>query len=250
MEGLDLAFWISAVVAAGFVGLGKGGLPMVGMLSVPVMALVMNPVAAVALLAPLYVVTDMFGLYAYRHAFDRRVLLMMAPGATLGVGLGWITASVVSPQMVTGLIGVLGLVFALSRILGRGGEAAARPHSYARGSFWGMAMGFTSFVSHAGGPAYQVYVLPLRLDKIAFAGTTTALFAYVNLVKLIPYWALGELSLDNLKIAAFLVVPGVLGVFAGVRLLRIIPQALFFKVVIWALLMLSIKLIWGSFAGS
>lgn len=249
MEDPGIAFWITAVIAGCFVGLSKGGLPLIGTLSVPTMALVMNPVAAVGLLAPLYNVTDLFGLYAYRRAIDMRVIRMMAPGATLGVGIGWLAASSVPPQAVTGLIGLVGLTFALSRILPRGAEAPARAHHFGRGSFWGAAMGFTSFLSHAGGAAYQVYVIPLRLDKTVFAGTTTALFAYVNLIKLIPYWQLGGLSFSNLKITAFLVLPGALGVFAGVQLVKVIPQKLFFKAVIWALLILSIKLLWDAVTG-
>jgi uncharacterized membrane protein YfcA len=82
-------FWGLAVLAASLVGMGKGGVPIVGMLAVPVMALVMNPVAAAGMLLPVYVVSDMFGLYAYRHAFDRRVLAILVPGAVVGIGIGW-----------------------------------------------------------------------------------------------------------------------------------------------------------------
>jgi hypothetical protein len=87
-----IGFWVAAVVAASLVGMSKGGVPVVGMLGVPVMALVMNPVLAAGLLLPVYVVSDMFGLYAYRHAFDRRVLAIMLPGAMVGITVGWATA--------------------------------------------------------------------------------------------------------------------------------------------------------------
>ncbi len=109
--------------------------------------------------------------------------------------------------------------------------------------------GFTSFVSHAGGPPYQVYVLPLGLEKTVFAGTTTILFAYVNAIKLVPYWALGQLSAENLRVAAVLTLPAVLAVFVGVRLVRILPTALFFRLVAWALLLVSLKLLWDAWPG-
>ena len=101
-------------------------------------------------------------------------------------------------------------------------------------------------MSHAGAPPYQVYVLPLGLEKTVFAGTTTILFAYVNAIKLVPYWALGQLSLENLKVAAVLTVPAVLAVFAGMRLVRLLPAALFFRLVAWALLIVSLRLIWDA----
>ena len=52
-----------------------------------------------------------------------------------------------------------------------------------RGLFWGVITGFTSFVSHSGGPPYQVYALPLKMTKTVFAGTSTIAFAIINAVK-------------------------------------------------------------------
>jgi uncharacterized membrane protein YfcA len=243
------AFWIAAVVAAALVGLAKGGLPVVGMLAVPVLALVISPVTAAGLLLPVYVASDMIGLYAYRRAFDRRVLAILAPAAVLGIGLGWLTAAAVPEWLVTGIVGAIGAGFALTLILRLKPDGQARHAKLGPGLFWGALTGYTSFVSHAGAPPYQVYVLPLRLEKTVFAGTTTVLFTFVNAVKLIPYWALGQLSPGNLKIAAILAVPAVLAVLAGVRLVKVLPEALFFRLVTWALLALSLKHLWSAFAG-
>jgi uncharacterized protein len=247
MEGP--AFWIAGVMAATLVGMSKGGLPVVGMLAVPVLALVISPIVAAGLLLPVYVLSDMFGLYAYRRHYDRRVLSILIPATTLGIGLGWLTASVVSERLVEGLVGVIGTAFALNLLLRRGPEVPARPAGRLAGTFWGALSGFTSFVSHAGGPPYQVYVLPLRLEKTVFAGTSTILFAYVNAMKLVPYWALGQLTLANLKIAAMLMLPSVLAVFAGVWLVKRLPAKLFFTIVIWALLAVSLKLMWDAARG-
>ncbi len=241
-------FWIAAVIAAALVGLSKGGLPVVGMLGVPVLALAVSPVTAAGLLLPVYVASDMIGLYAYRHAFDRRVLAILAPAAVLGIGFGWLTAATVPEWLVTGIIGAIGVGFALTLLLrprpdGPRGRARIGP-----GLFWGAVTGYTSFVSHAGAPPYQVYVLPLRLDKTTFAGTTTVFFTFVNAVKLIPYWALGQLSPDNLKIAAVLALPAVLAVLAGVWLVKVLPEVLFFRLVTWALLAVSLKHLWTVIA--
>ena len=74
-----------AVIAAVLVGMSKGGLPLVGMLAVPVLALVTPAVPAAGLLLPVYVVSDLFGLYAYRRDYDRRVLAIVLPGAIFGI---------------------------------------------------------------------------------------------------------------------------------------------------------------------
>lgn len=245
----DLGFWIAAGVAAALVGMGKGGVPVVGMLGVPVMALVMSPVLAAGLLLPVYVVSDMFGLYAYRHAFDRRVLAILLPGALAGVVLGWATATVVPEAAVTLLVGVIGLAFALNLILRKPAAAEPKQAEVAPGLFWGALTGFTSFVSHAGAPPYQVYTLPLGLPKAVFAGTSTIAFAVINLAKLPPYYALGQINPGSLKTAALLSIPAVLAVFAGVRLVKLMPERLFFQLVTWALLLISGKLIWDGARG-
>jgi uncharacterized protein len=194
-------------------------------------------------------VSDAFGLYAYRHAFDRRVLAIVLPGAVAGIGVGWATASIVPEAAVTLLVGVIGVAFALTLILRRPVEAAAKRAEVAPGLFWGAVTGFTSFVSHAGAPPYQVYTLPLGMAKAVFAGTSTIAFAIINAVKLVPYYALGQLNLGNLKMAAVLAVPAVIAVFAGVRLVKAMPERLFFRLVTWALLLISLKLIWDGARG-
>ncbi|MDZ4134548.1 MAG: sulfite exporter TauE/SafE family protein [Paracoccaceae bacterium] len=242
-------FWALAVLAAVLVGMGKGGLPVVAMMSVPVLSLVISPLAAAGLLLPIYVVSDMFGLWAYRRAFDWRVLAIMVPATTVGVALGWATASLVSDRLVTGIVGGVGAVFAASLLVRRGPVAAARPVRILPGLFWGAASGFTSFVGHAGGPPYQIYMLPLRLEKAVYAGSTTILFAYVNAIKLPAYWSLGQLSTANLQTAMFLMLPASLAVFAGVWLVRLLPEVLFFRLVTWALLAVCCKLIWTALHG-
>jgi hypothetical protein len=242
------AFWAAGVAAAFLVGMGKGGLPLVGMLGVPVLALTISPVTAAGLLLPIYVLSDAFGLYAYRHAWNRRVVAIMAAGMTLGVAIGWATASLVPERLVTGLVGLIGSVFAAYLLLRRGAEPPPRPANVGRGIFWGAITGFTSFVSHSGAPPYQVYTLPLKMEKAVFAGTSTIAFAYVNLIKLVPYWALGQLSPTNLHAAAMLAVPAVIGVFSGVALVRRLPEALFFRIVTWALLAISLRLLWQAAA--
>lgn len=242
-------FWTVALIASLFVGMGKGGLPVVGMLGVPVLSLAISPIAAAGLLLPVYVLSDMFGLYAYRKEFDRRVLSIVVPGMILGVGLGWATAHIIPEWAVTTLVGLIGTVFALNALLRKPVDGPPRRAEVAPGVFWGTIAGFTSFVSHTGGPPYQVYTLPLRMTKTVFAGTSTIAFAIINAVKLVPYYFLDQLNPSNLKIALVLMPPAALAVFAGVRLVRWLPEKLFFQIVTWALLAVSLKLIYDGLLG-
>ncbi|WP_449042414.1 sulfite exporter TauE/SafE family protein [Paracoccus sp. (in: a-proteobacteria)] len=236
--------WALLALASALVGLSKGGLSMVSMLAVPILSLVMSPVQAAAVLLPVFVVSDMFGLIAYRRHWDRRVVACLLPGAVAGVALGWATASLVDERWVGGIVGVIGLSFALVTLLRRAPVEGPRCRAeWGRGSLWGLAAGYTSFVSHSGGPPYQVYVQPLRLGKESYAGTITVFFAVVNAVKLIPYAALGQLGSANLGKAAVMMPVAAASVGLGVWLVRVIPQRAFYLFITWALLGVSIMLI-------
>lgn len=239
-------FWTVALLAAVLVGMGKGGMPAVGMLAVPVLSLAISPVTAAGLLLPVYVLSDMFGLYAYRAAFDRRLLTIMAVGVTIGAGIGWATASITPEWVVTTLVGIIGLIFSLNLLIRRDALGAPKRAEVVPGLFWGTLTGITSFVSHSGAPPFQVYVRPLQLPKMVFAGTNTILFAYLNAIKLVPYYALGQFSAANLKVAVMLMPAAAAAVFVGVWLVKRLPEKLFFQFVTWALLAISIKLIWDG----
>lgn len=249
MPSPDTLFLLAAFPAAMLVGLGKGGLPVVGMLGVPVLALAVSPVQAAGLLLPIYVVTDMFGFWAYRHEFSRRNLAILLPGAMAGIGLGWATARLVPEAAVTLIVGAVGLAFAIERMVNHHRDRPPHTADVPRGLFWGAVTGFTSFVSHSGAPPFQIYVLPQRLPKMVYAGTNTVLFAVINAVKLVPYWQLGQLSLDNLKTMAAMFPPAILATLLGVRLTRVVPEEWFFRLVLAALALVSVKLVVDGLRG-
>ena len=250
MIDMDPLIAVVAALAALLVGLSKGGLSMLGAVAVPLMALVMSPVKAAALLLPILVVSDMVGLWSYRREFDRRNLLILIGAGVIGIAMGWATAARVPDRLVELIVGVIGIGFCINTWRQRHASLEPRPADVSRGMFWGTVMGFSSFVSHSGGPPYQVYVLPQQLPKTVYAGTTTIVFAAVNAVKLVPYWALGQLNPANLRTSLWLMPIAVGGTFAGVRLVRVLPQRLYFAIVQTLLLLVSIKLVFDAVQGS
>ena len=245
----DTEFFILAGIATFFVGASKGGLPLIGMLGVPLLALQISPVVAAGLLLPIYIISDMYGLWIYRQSYDTRNIGILVPAAAIGIAVGWATASITSDDMVTMLVGVIGMAYCADAILKARRNLPPRPADVPRGLFWGSIAGFTSFVSHAGAPPYQMYVLPQRLEKMVYAGTTTIIFAIVNLMKLPPYWFLGQVNLASLETALYLSPIAILGAYVGYRLTKVIPQGLFFRFVELALFFVSLKLIYDGVTG-
>jgi uncharacterized membrane protein YfcA len=241
-------YLIWAGFAAMLVGLSKGGLPTVGMLSVPILSLFMSPVKAAVMLLPIYVISDMVGVWLYRKNFSAVNLKILIPAGIGGVVIGWLTASLVSDVAVKLLMGLMGIGFCLNTWLKRKTEQTPRPADVKKGAFWGLVAGFTSFISHAGAPPFQVYMLPQKLPKAVFAGTATLLFAVINAAKIWPYHQLRPYAYDDLMSAAVLIPFALVGTVLGAYLTRKINDVWFFKFVQLGLLMVSIKLVADALA--
>jgi uncharacterized membrane protein YfcA len=244
----DPWFYAAAVPAVLLVGLSKGGLGgAMALIGVPLMALVVSPVQAAAILLPILIVMDVVSLWTWRGRHDGRTLALTLPGALLGIGIGWLTAAVVTPDMVRLIVGVIALLFFLRWFAERfgAGERTAE-HSVARGALWGTVSGFTSFVAHAGGPPYQVYALPLRHAPGIYVGTSVVFFAVVNAVKLIPYFALGQFDAANLTASAILMPLAPLATLAGAWIVRRMRPEIFYPFMYGMVLIVALKLVWDG----
>jgi uncharacterized membrane protein YfcA len=240
---------VLASLAAVLIGMSKGGLPLVGMMSVPVLSLVMSPVKAAVLLLPLFVISDAVGVWLYRKQYSLVNLKILIPAGIAGVLFGWLTAAMISEQTIKFLIGLVGVSFCLQTWFKRGQAHAPKTAHWPKGLFWGSAAGFTSFIAHAGGPPFQIFVLPQKLPKAEFAGTATILFAIINAAKIVPYQNLSPYSEEDFWKIAVLVPFALLGTFLGAYLTKRIADAWFFKLVQVGLFLLSIKLIHDAIFG-
>jgi uncharacterized membrane protein YfcA len=239
----DPWFYAAAIPAMIVLGLSKGGFTTLGMLAVPVMALAISPVQAAGITLPILVLSDVVALASYRGGFDKRTLAIMLPAAIVGIAIGWGTAAWVTEHEIRLIVGVVSVLFALDYWY-RGRHALA-PHgaSVARGGFWGVLTGFTSFVSHAGGPPFQMYTVPLRLEPRVFASTAVVLFAAINAIKLVPYFFLGQFDAANLTTSALLLPVSIPATFLGVWLVKRFETAAFYKWIYASIFVVGLYLI-------
>lgn len=244
-------FWIIAGLAAYLMGLSKGGVPMIAILAVPLLSLFMDPALAAGLLLPIYITTDMYAVYLFRNAFSLRNLKILMPAGACGVGLGFLAVSYVpgdAIKLLVALIAVSYLIYSLRRRFSKQ-EFPTKPADIPRGLIWGGLSGLTSYISHAGGPPYQAYVLPQRLDKLTYLGTTTIFFSAVNLLKVPPYIVAGQITWDSFGQAVWLIPCALAGAWSGARIARVLPERVFFLLVEIALAVVSVKLFWEVLAG-
>jgi uncharacterized membrane protein YfcA len=248
----DPLFYAAALPAVILAGLSKGGLGgAMGFVAVPLMALVINPIQAAAIMLPILVLMDIVSLWTWRGIYDRATLAIMLPGSLAGIAIGWLTATMVTADMVRFLVGAIAIgsvgrwLYLRAR---HGANHAAKPNAVA-GSFWGLVAGFTSFVAHVGGPPFQVYALPLRLSPAIFTGTSVIFFAITNAIKLVPYFLLGQFDATNLTASAVLMPVAPLATLAGAWLVKRMRPDVFYGFTYFTLAVIAVKLIYDAVAG-
>ena len=92
----DPLFYLLAIPAVILLGLSKGGFAGLGMVTTPMLALIMPPLQAAAILLPLLIIQDAISVWTYRHAWSAWNLKVLMPGAALGMGTGALFAGIVS----------------------------------------------------------------------------------------------------------------------------------------------------------
>jgi uncharacterized protein len=243
----ETQFYLLAVPAVVLLGLSKGGFSGLSSLAMPMLSLVASPVRAAAIVLPILIVQDWVSVWAFRRDFSSRNLVILIPSSMIGVTVGWLLAARVSDDAVRLVIGVISIVFvAYMLIRDRLGRAPVEKPGVPTGIVWGSLSGFTSFISHSGAPPFQVYVMPQYLKPRVFAGTATMFFAAVNLLKIPPYFLLGQFSRENLSVSAGLVPVAVLSTFAGVWLVRRVPSDRFYAIILALTFLIGVKLTYDA----
>ncbi len=231
-------------------GLAKGGLAGVGALATPIVALVLPPTLAAALLLPILIVQDVVSVWSFRKTWDGWIIGWMLPGAAVGIAAGYLLAEQVDEPKLMAALGAITLVFGLYRLwVERGGRVVAASTSPGWvGSLFGVATGFTSQIAHAGGPPFQMWVTPRRLPHLVFVGTSSVLFAAINWIKVPAYIALGAFPREVLVAAALLMPLAIVSTLLTVRWLKRIDGARFYVIIYLLMVLLGAKLMWDGLA--
>ncbi len=253
----DPMFYAVAVPAVILSGISKGGFGGgLGIMTVPLIALVASPVQAAAIMLPILCAIDLVGLWAYRGQGDRKNLQLLLAAAVIGIVVGALTFRYMTADLLRIVLGAIAIGFTLrwfaQQYAAKRGAAppAAAPRDAAKGTFWGIISGFTSFIAHAGGPPLSVYLLPQQLSRTSFQATTVVFFAVVNYVKLVPYALLGMFPAVNLTTSLLLMPAAIAGTVAGVWLHHRVSDRLFYLVCYAVVLATGAKLLFDGLAGA
>jgi hypothetical protein len=148
-------------------------------------------------------------------------------------------------RLIGGILLFLIVFYLLRQYSSRNGEGELIPftrHPWLVG-VTGILAGFTTMVANASGPIMILYLLALRLPKVAFIGTAAWFFFFLNLFKL-PFSAgLGLINPNSLAVSLRLIPFAVVGALVGKPLLRHVNQKLFEQTALVLTLVAALRLL-------
>ncbi len=247
MLELNWFFFAIAGPAVIFAGISKGGFGSGASFAAAVfLALVIDPSLALGVMLPLLMLIDLATLRPYWKQWLGRPALLLILGSIPGAALGAYLFAWTNEDMLRVLIGAIALGFVVWQFLQR---RQALPVASTTLPNWtgllaGAVAGFTSFVSHAGGPPAAVYLLSLRPTKTAYQATSVIVFFSINIAKFIPYAGLGMFTADTFKANLALAPFALFGAWLGVKMHRMMPERWFFAFTYVALTLTGLRLIW------
>ena len=246
---LDFWFFLVAGPAVLFAGISKGGFGSgAAFASATILALVIEPGLALGVMLPLLMLIDVASLKPYWKKWRWPEVRLLIIGGLPGIALGGALYTVASPDLLRLLIGAVSVGFVLWQFgLARGVIRIARNRmpDWA-GLVLGTAGGFTTFISHAGGPPVAMFLLTRGLSKTEYQASTVLLFWVLNIVKFVPYAFLGLFTAQTFLANLFLAPFALVGTWLGVRAHYIVPERLFFAITYVLLLVTGSKLIWDG----
>ncbi len=246
-------FWVCVAIAVIIQGISKSGFAGgAGILSLPLMMLVMPVEIVAASLLPILILADWNAVYHHRrNVVWRHVLAVWLPslaGVLLGAAFWWYAGESGLDAWRSPLrrfVGVIAIAFALY-ILGKEFALAwmRRAHPGPRVAWiFGAAAGFTSTLAHAAGPIVSLYVYAQGLPRHLFVGTVAWTFALLNLSKLPFYLGVGLIDAGILLFDVVLIPLVPIGSWIGHRMLHAVSERLFTRIILGFTIAAGIQLV-------
>jgi uncharacterized membrane protein YfcA len=248
-------FWSFCALAVLFQGISKSGFAGgLGILSVPLMALVMPVDKTAAVLLPVLILCDFNAIYyhrknvVWRHVW--RIFLPSTLGILAGAALWWYIGKAgveAYEQPLKHCVGVIALLFAGYIFAKEMSMGWARRHRMGNTAAWilGIAAGFTSTLIHAAGPIVNLYLFSQGMGKSLFVGTVAWTFTLINLTKLPFYVGAGLVDTRVLGFDIFLLPLIPIGSWLGHWMHHRVPEKPFNWVVLCLTLIAAIQLVFN-----
>lgn len=245
----DATFFALALPAAFIAGVAKGGFGGgAAFIATAILALFLPPATALGIMLPLLMVADLATLRPFWGKWHWPSAKALMLGGLPGVVLGTLLYKATNPDVFRVLIGVISLAFVAFQISRARGWVSVKQTGFNQrnGLVAGVFSGFTSFVSHAGGPPTAIFLLSQGMGKTTYQATTVLAYWVINAMKAVPYAFLGVFTWETFRADLYMAGPLLVGVGVGVYAHRAMPERYFFMVTYVLLVCAGTKLIFDG----
>lgn len=224
---LDLTTWLLGGLAALLVGFSKTGVPGLGILIVPLMAMVFPAKISVGALLPMLVVGDVFAVAFYRQHTHWNKLWPLFPWVLVGTIPGAWALKNLESVCLEPVLGWLVLAMIALELSRRQFGWEHIPHHPAFVAATGVAAGFATTLGNVAGPIMTIYFLSKGLDRDQLIGTGAWYFLIINVSKLPIFGALHMITAETLWFNVLMIPAIVVGALVGKWALPRISQRAF-----------------------
>ncbi|MCY9660058.1 sulfite exporter TauE/SafE family protein [Paenibacillus chondroitinus] len=223
------------IFAGIFVGFAKTGISTMGIFNAMLLTIIFPTKMSVGILLPMLIIGDIIAVAYYRKKVIKNHLISLMPWALIGVIGGYVVLLKVDNNQLKLLLGALICGLILLQLLRD--FMGARFDSKFPSSMWfiasmGILAGFATTIGNVSGAIIAIYLFAKQVPKQEFIGTGAWFFLLVNLVKVPFFIHLGMITSDSLLIGIWTLPLIAIGAYAGIKLLPLIPQVYFQRLVL------------------
>lgn len=216
------------------VGFSKTGVTGLGMIIVPLMAMIFPSQQSPGVLLPMLIMGDVIAVFYYhRHAVWSHLLRLM-PWCVVGILIAFAVLKFLpwTDRTFSRLLGgiILGCIATMFLKRSREGSQDATGRAFA--AIMGVLGGIATMIANAAGSIWSIYLVAIGLPKFQFVGTGAWFYLIINLLKVPLQVNLGNIDghtiAFNFAMLPVIVVGGAIGILALPR----INQKIFNRLII------------------
>ncbi|MFI3263203.1 MAG: sulfite exporter TauE/SafE family protein [Rikenellaceae bacterium] len=241
----DPSLWWVVILCAILIGFCKTSFAAIGTIVVPIMALAFGAKPSTGLILPLLCIADVGAIIYYSRSCSWRHLVRLLAWAVLGLFVG-IGIDYLIPTAFFKYLLAFSILISVFVLIGNEMKKhkSDKPQKSWVLAAYGVLGGFATMIGNAAGPIMSVYMLSAKMPKLVFVGTSAWFFMAINYIKLpLQIWVWDNIHYDSILIGLSMIPFIFVGSVLGIYIVKIVPESLFRKLVIWITLLSGLAIL-------
>lgn len=212
-------------LVAVFIGMAKSGVHGMGMIAVPLLALVFGGRSSSGVMLIILTFADIFAIIYYHRHLNKKHLFRLLPWAFVGILIGTYLGGKIDDSQFRYIMGII-IILSLGIMIWK--ERAGSkflPEGLWFAILLGVLGGITTMVGNLAGSVMALYLLTMRLPKNEYIGTAAWFFMIINWIK-IPFhvFVWHTVTVQSVLLDLTLIPFVAIGAWLGVKLVKMIPD--------------------------